>query len=117
MWRCSVDDMAHGWAQGSRLCMMCPGNTTNLEDGSGSCPQAVLPGTNMTTRYAVIVSFGVYLNGTSMSDIAQKVTPCHHTVLLTISEEANLWHCLRQLAKPCHMHSCSVGCLSELQRI
>ena len=71
--------MAHGWAQGSRLCMMCPGNTTNLEDGSGSCPQAVLPGTNMTTRYAVIVSFGVYLNGTSLSDIAQKVTPCHCT--------------------------------------
>ena len=90
--RCAAGDVSHGWAQGSRLCMMCPGNTTNLEDGSGSCPQAVLPGTNMTTRYAVIVSFGVYLNGTSLSDIAQKVTPCH--CLQMCSEEATLWHSL-----------------------
>ena len=52
---------------------MCPSNTTNLEDGSSSCPTSVLPGTNMTARYAVIVSFGVYLNGTSLDDIAQKV--------------------------------------------
>ena len=59
--------------QGSRLCFMCPSNTTNLEDGSSSCPTSVLPGTNMTARYAVIVSFGVYLNGTSLEDIAHKV--------------------------------------------
>ena len=66
-------------AQGSRLCFMCPFNTTNLEDGSSSCPTSVLPGTNMTARYAVIVSFGVYLNGTSLDDIAQKVwhVPTH----------------------------------------
>ena len=83
--RCAADDMPHGWAQGSRLCMMCLSNTTNLEDGSASCPQAVLPGTNMTTRYAVIVSFGVYLNGTSLSDIAQKVPPCHCTGFADVS--------------------------------
>ena len=59
--------------QGSRLCIMCPSNTTNLEDGSSDCPTYVLPGTNMTARYAVIVSFGVYLNGTSLEGIAQKV--------------------------------------------
>ena len=52
---------------------MCPYNTTNLQDGSPDCPAPVLPGSNMTARYAVIVSFGVYLNGTSLDDIAQKV--------------------------------------------
>jgi hypothetical protein len=46
---------------------------TNLEDGSSECPISVLPGTNLSTRYAVIVSFGVYLNGTSLNDIAYKV--------------------------------------------
>lgn len=59
--------------QGSRLCLMCPENATNLEDGSDACPVAVQPGTNLTTRYAVIVSFGVFLNGTSLDDIAPKV--------------------------------------------
>ena len=113
MRRCGGGDMAHGWAQGSRLCMMCPGNTTNLEDGSGSCPQAVLPGTNMTTRYAVIVSFGVYLNGTSLSDIAQKVKPYH--CLHMCPEKAILWHRLLQLAMHCDLHSCSVQLLSGLQ--
>ena len=93
--------------------MMCPGNTTNLEDGSESCPQAVLPGTNMTTRYAVIVSFGVYLNGTSLSDIAQKVTLCH--CLQICPEEAIFWHGLCQLAIHCDMHSCSVDFLLGLQ--
>ncbi len=52
---------------------MCPYNTTNLQDGSSDCPAAVLPGSNMTARYAVIVSFGIFLNGTSLDDIAQKV--------------------------------------------
>jgi len=52
---------------------MCPTNTTNYEDGSSSCPVAVLPGTSLAARYAVIVSFGVYLNGTSLEDIARKV--------------------------------------------
>jgi hypothetical protein len=53
---------------------MCPSNTTNLEDGSSGCPTALQPGTNTSARYAVIVSFGVYLNGTSLDDIAQKVS-------------------------------------------
>lgn len=52
---------------------MCPSNTTNLEDGSSDCPTALQPGTNTSARYAVIVSFGVFLNGTSLDDIAQKV--------------------------------------------
>lgn len=52
---------------------MCPENATNVEDGSDACAVAVLPGTNLTTRYAVIVSFGVFLNGTSLADIAPKV--------------------------------------------
>ena len=55
-------------------CASCaPYNTTNLQDGSPDCPAPVLPGSNMTARYAVIVSFGIYLNGTSLDDIAQKV--------------------------------------------
>ncbi|KAK9917087.1 hypothetical protein WJX75_000778 [Coccomyxa subellipsoidea] len=58
---------------GSKLCVMCPTNTTNLEDGSYDCPVAVLPGGSLAARYAVIVSFGVYLNGTSLDDIAHKV--------------------------------------------
>ena len=62
-----------GVSQGSRLCMMCPTNTTNLEDGSYDCPVAVLPGASLAARYAVIVSFGVFLNGTSLGEIAQKV--------------------------------------------
>ncbi len=53
--------------------MMCPTNTTNLEDGSYDCPVAVLPGASLAARYAVIVSFGVYLNGTSLEEIARKV--------------------------------------------
>lgn len=58
--------------QGSRLCAMCGANTTNLEDGSASCPVPVLPGAGPAARYAVVVSFGVYLNGTSLDDIAGK---------------------------------------------
>lgn len=53
--------------------MMCPANMTNLEDGSHDCPVLVLPGTNLAARYAVIVSFGIYLNGTSLEEVAQKV--------------------------------------------
>ncbi len=59
--------------QGSRLCFMCPENMTNLEDGSTACSVPVQPGTNLTMRYAVIVSFGVYLNGTTLEEIASKV--------------------------------------------
>ena len=62
---------------------MCPENMSNLEDGSSSCNTPVLPGTNLTTRYAVIVSFGVYLNGTTLDEIAAKVRPIskQHAVL------------------------------------
>ena len=52
---------------------MCPEGTTNLEDGAAACQIAVAPGTNLATRYAVIVSFGVLLNGTSLEDVAPKV--------------------------------------------
>ena len=53
---------------------MCPENMTNLEDGSYQCNVPVRPGTNLSMRYAVIVSFGVYLNGTSLEAIASKVS-------------------------------------------
>ena len=53
---------------------MCGENTTNLEDGSSSCPVALVPGASPSYRYAVIVSFGVLLNGTALDDIAQKVS-------------------------------------------
>lgn len=56
---------------------MCPENMTNLEDGSNSCDAPVRPGTNLTLRYAVIVSFGVYLNGTTLEEIAAKVGCCY----------------------------------------
>ena len=52
---------------------MCPEGTTNLEDGAAACQIAIAPGTNLATRYAVIVSFGVLLNGTSLEDVAPKV--------------------------------------------
>lgn len=52
---------------------MCPESLSNLEDGSSSCTVPVRPGTNLTLRYAVIVSFGVYLNGTTLDEIAAKV--------------------------------------------
>eukprot|EP00884_Botryococcus_braunii_P021518 jgi/Botrbrau1/804/Bobra.0352s0001.1 len=57
---------------GSRLCLMCPDNMTNLEDGSEGCGAPIQPGTNLTMRFAVIVSFGVYLNGASLDEIATK---------------------------------------------
>ena len=60
--------------QGSRLCLMCPDNMTNLEDGSEGCGAPIQPGTNLTMRFAVIVSFGVYLNGASLDEIATKVS-------------------------------------------
>ena len=53
---------------------MCPANMTNLQDGSMGCPTPVQPGTNLTMRYAVIVSFGIYLNGTGLDDIASTVS-------------------------------------------
>lgn len=57
---------------------MCGENTTNLEDGSSSCPVAYIAGSSPSYRYAVIVSFGVLLNGTALDDIASKVphNPC-----------------------------------------
>ncbi len=54
---------------------MCGENITNLEDGSSSCPVALVPGASPSYRYAVIVSFGVLLNGTALDDIASKVSP------------------------------------------
>ena len=59
--------------QGSQLCSMCDKNTTNLEDGSSSCPVAFIAGSSPSYRYAVVVSFGVLLNGTALDDIASKV--------------------------------------------
>ncbi len=56
-------------------------NTTNLEDGSSSCPVALVPGASPSYRYAVIVSFGVLLNGTALDDIASKVAAGPQTVL------------------------------------
>ena len=61
--------------QGSRLCTLCPYNMTNLQDGSTTCTSPIVPGTNLRLRYAVIVSFGVLLNGTDLDDIASKVGP------------------------------------------
>lgn len=59
--------------QGSRLCTMCPNNMTNLQDGSDTCTVPVIPGTNLKMRYAVIVSFGIFLNGTDLDEVAAKV--------------------------------------------
>ena len=52
---------------------MCSENTTNLEDGSSSCPVPLVPGSSISYRYAVVVSFGIKLNGTALDDIAAKV--------------------------------------------
>ncbi|KAK9813648.1 hypothetical protein WJX73_001491 [Symbiochloris irregularis] len=60
-------------AQGSRLCTMCPSNMTNLQDGSDDCTVPIIPGTNLKMRYAVIVSFGIFLNGTDLDEVASKV--------------------------------------------
>ena len=68
--------------QGSELCSMCGKNTTNLKDGSSSCPVPLVAGSSVSYRYAVIVSFGVKLNGTALDDIAAKVEPeCPHLLL------------------------------------
>lgn len=75
---------------------MCPENATNLEDGSDACPVAVQPGTNLTTRYAVIVSFGVFLNGTSLDDIAPKVR-CSTALL---GRFAKAWQVLTYIQGP-----------------
>ena len=52
---------------------MCGKNMTNLEDGSSSCPVVFIAGSSPSYRYAVVVSFGVMLNGTALDDIASKV--------------------------------------------
>ena len=72
--------------QGSQLCSMCSANTTNLEDGSSSCPVPLLPGSNISYRYAVIVSFGIKLNGTALDDIAAKVSHIVHKRLLVVDK-------------------------------
>lgn len=59
---------------------MCPENLTNLEDGSSRCDIPVRPGTNLLMRYAVIVSFGVYLKGTTLEAIASKVGPATNSL-------------------------------------
>ena len=71
------------WLQGSQLCTMCPANMTNLKDGSGVCDTPIIPGTNLKTRYAVIVSFGILLNGTDLDDVASKVGQRHCHCCLT----------------------------------
>ena len=58
---------------------MCPSNFTNFEDGSSTCSVPIIPGTNLRMRYAVIVSFGVFLNGTDLDSVAAKVG-CSATV-------------------------------------
>lgn len=73
----------------SRLCTMCPNNVTNLQDGSDDCDVPIIPGTNLKMRYAVIVSFGVYLNGTNLDDVASKVG-------VNASAEEVLGHLVRQ---------------------
>lgn len=75
---CNASEVPIEWPvwqllQGSQLCSMCGKNTTNLEDGSSSCPVAFIAGSSPSYRYAVIVSFGVLLNGTALDDIASKV--------------------------------------------
>ena len=52
---------------------MCPADMTNLRDGSALCDSPIIPGTNLKLRYAVIVSFGILLNGTDLVDVATKV--------------------------------------------
>ena len=63
----------YGPVAGGQLCQMCPTNFTNGADGSSSCPLVIPPGTNLAERYAVIVSFGVFFNGTALRDIAARV--------------------------------------------
>ncbi|KAK9803015.1 hypothetical protein WJX72_000035 [[Myrmecia] bisecta] len=74
--------------QGSRLCTMCPDNMTNHEDGSSNCAIPVQPGTNLTIRYAVIISFGVFFNGTTLDEIATRVG-------VNATSEAVLEHLIR----------------------
>ena len=76
-WKVPITPFSYPPGQGSRLCLMCGANTTNLEDGSAACPVPVLPGAALAARYAVVVSFGVFLNGTSLDDIAGKVRRAH----------------------------------------
>lgn len=51
------------------------------------CDTPIIPGTSLKSRYAVLVSFGVLLNGTDLDDVASKVPPeldatmCTHEVL------------------------------------
>lgn len=50
---------------------MCPANFTTEADGSSECNLPVGTGPDLSTRYAVIVSFGMLLNGTALEDIAR----------------------------------------------
>ena len=85
---------------------MCPANMTNLQDGSTGCPTPVQPGTNLTMRYAVIVSFGIYLNGTGLADIASTVSDISGAGLLGggVVEPSGATHCWGQHT---NVHTCA----------
>ena len=70
---------------------MCPHNFTNFEDGSSECSIPMTPGTNLRMRYAVIVSFGVFLNGTSLDSIADKVSLAGASASICRSRQS---HCM-----------------------
>lgn len=63
----------YGPGESAQLCLMCPAGYINAADGSTSCPQLIPRGTDLATRCAVIVSFGVYFNGTALDEIASRV--------------------------------------------
>ena len=51
---------------------MCPADYINGADGSTACPLRIPPGTDLAERYAVVVSFGVFFNGTTLGEIAAR---------------------------------------------
>lgn len=64
-------------SEGSTLCKLCPANWTNLEDGQASCSvpldAAGAVDAQGQQRYAVVVSFSVYLTGVEPDDIILQV--------------------------------------------
>lgn len=92
---------------------MCPNNVTNLQDGSDDCDVPIIPGTNLKMRYAVIVSFGVYLNGTNLDDVASKAWPL---ALLHCLDPVNGMHICCYAPSVCRLQSERPACADICQQ-
>jgi hypothetical protein len=62
----------HAPESGLSACLMCPAGMTTAGDGHSQCNVTLTPAVDLDTRYAVVVSFSVYLTGTDPEAVVLK---------------------------------------------